>query len=67
MKGKLPNYLQTWLKGCGITCEIDTTNFINVKNHFNFFEIYFHFSRHNYIYYLCTKVFQSTMMYIKII
>jgi hypothetical protein len=30
MQGKLPNYLQTRLKGCGITCEIDITNFVNV-------------------------------------
>jgi hypothetical protein len=28
---------QSWFKLCGITCEINVTNFINCKNHFNFF------------------------------
>jgi hypothetical protein len=33
MNGRLPNYshgLQTWLERCGIACEIDTINFVNV-------------------------------------
>jgi hypothetical protein len=34
---------RTWFKVIGITCEINTTNFINVKNHFKFVVEYFHF------------------------
>jgi hypothetical protein len=59
MNGKLPNYshgLQTWLKGCGITCEIDTINIEKNLNHFKFFEIYFHFLGYNYRYYFCKYI-----------
>jgi hypothetical protein len=39
---------QTWFKLCVIICEIDIKNFIKVLNNFNFFEVYMHFSIHNY-------------------
>ncbi len=39
------NKLFTWFKICEITCEIDITNFIKVKNHFNcFWNIFSFFS-----------------------
>ncbi len=47
-----------------ITYAIYITNFIKVKNDFNYFGIYFHLSVHNCKGIFHINIFQSTMMYV---
>jgi hypothetical protein len=66
VKWKLSNFSHDWFEICGITYEIDFTNFIKVKNYFNVFGEYFHFVVHNYKCYIHTNILQSIVIYIGI-
>ncbi len=67
MRWKLSSFLhgsQTWPKVCGITYNINATNFIKVWNQFNFKTNIFAFLIHNYKYFL-VQIYFNPPWYIK--